>query len=133
MTGNSESNSNLRDKRASSTGRCNTSSQLIRPYFPGRTALFWLYSVKASPGSGFGVYHELTEWKRENYDSKAVSDRLFGKERCRADATDSSSWARNPSRFGSLPRLAFATIEPSTVTPRAMSLPDPRAFPPALV
>ena len=69
---------------------------------------------------------------RERYDSKAVSDRLFCEERCRADATDSSSWVRYPSRFGSLPTLVFATIEPSTVTPRATSLPDPRAFPPAL-
>ncbi len=44
---------------------------------------------------------------RERYDSKAVSDRLFCEERCRADATDSSSWVRNPSRFGSLPRWSL--------------------------
>jgi hypothetical protein len=34
----------------------------------------------------------------------AVSDRLFCKQRCRADATDSSSRVRNLLRFGSLSR-----------------------------
>jgi hypothetical protein len=39
---------------------------------------------------------------------------------------------KEPFTFWVVTALVFATIEPSTVTPRATSLPDPRVFPPAL-
>src|SRR4029077_14747988 len=89
---------------------------------------------KVRPGTqmdGLRVYQELTEWKREN----GMIARLYltdSSVRNDAGRTPkiSSSWVRNTSRFWVVTALVFAPIEPSTVTPRAASLPDPRAFPP---